>query len=229
MRISVITPTYNRPELLKETIKSFIAQDYENKEMIIVNDASTVDGYLEINKITMQCDNIFYCSSLENKGCPSSINRGIKEISSGDLICIIADDDLLVEPDSLSKRVQGFDNDTEVLYTGFYTIDHAGNQMSRAYPIEPDKDLIWQKDYINIQSMMWRRSVHDKIGYFSEDLINNEDWEWKIKCLMECNVKAIGDLTVKSRYHGNNKSIVNRAETNKCAEILIKRMKERYL
>jgi len=91
-----------------------------------------------------------------------------------------------------------------------------------------DKERIWNQDYVNIQSMMWKRDIHKKIGYFSEDLINNEDWEWKIKCLMECKVIALDETTVASRYHGSNKSIINRKETRRCADILIKRMKERY-
>lgn len=38
IKVTVVTPTGNRPELLKRCIEQFAAQDYPNKEMIIVMD-----------------------------------------------------------------------------------------------------------------------------------------------------------------------------------------------
>ena len=229
MRISVITPTYNRPELLRETIESFLRQDYKDKEMIIVDDKSNDDGYRKIydDYDNYGKNNIIFQWNECNYGCPMSLNFGIKK-SSGEMICIIADDDLLEGIDSLSSRIAGFEPETDVVYTGAYNVDISNKVLSTDKVSPVDKDRIWQQDYINIQSMMWRRRIHDKIGYFSEDLLNNEDWEWKIKCLMECNVKALDLLSVRSRYHGGNKSLVDRKTTNECAEKLIKRMKEKY-
>lgn len=229
-KISVITPTYNRPKMLRETIESFLRQDYKDKEMIIRMDGCDIkydDGYTKVCNDYNHDPHIMLIGG-EHKGCSASLNSCIN-FSSGDFICIIADDDLLEGPDSLSSRIAGFDPETEVVYTGAYNVDINNNVLSTNKVSPVDKKRIWDQDYINIQSMMWRRSVHDKIGYFSEDLINNEDWEWKIKCLMECNVKALDLLSVRSRYHGQNKSLVDRKVTNECAEKLMKRMKEKYL
>ncbi|MHA2366848.1 MAG: glycosyltransferase [Candidatus Hodarchaeales archaeon] len=225
MKVSVIIPTYNRPALLQKAIQSVVAQDYEDKEIIVVMDGcdDTFQQYIDISKIYN--DIMFY--DITHVGCPGALNYGIKH-ADGDFICILADDDLMSGKDSITKRVNAFDNNTEVIYTGANNIDINGRIMS-AHKVKPvDKDRIWNEDYINIQSMIWRKSVHEKLGYFSVDLINNEDWEWKIKCLMECNVKALDEITVSSRYHGHNKSIKNRAMTNKCADILIKRMRSKY-
>lgn len=224
--ISVITPTFNRPDLLKQTIESFNKQDYEDRELIIVNDGSNIK-YEGISKIPFSYKHGQYIWQ-EHSGCPTALNNGIKH-SKGDLICIIADDDLLHGTTSLSQRAEAFkDPEVEVIYTGAYNVDIGNKVISeqRAKPVS--KDAIWKQDYINIQSMMWRRSVHDKIGYFSEDLINNEDWEWKIKCLMECEVRMLDILSVRSRYHGQNKSLLNRNDTNRCAHILLERMKIKY-
>ena len=46
-RISVIIPTYNRPQMTKRAIESVLAQTYTDYEIIVVDDAST-DNTLEM-------------------------------------------------------------------------------------------------------------------------------------------------------------------------------------
>ena len=75
---------------------------------------------------------------------------------------------------------------------------------------------------------MWRRSIHHKIGYFEEDMLYNEDWEFKIKCLMECNVKAIDSYTIKYRRWHGMKSMKDRHAMGKCKEVFMARLKRRY-
>ena len=43
MNISIILPTFNRSEILKETISNIQNQTLKNYELIIINDASTDD------------------------------------------------------------------------------------------------------------------------------------------------------------------------------------------
>jgi glycosyltransferase involved in cell wall biosynthesis len=42
MKVSVITPTYNRINLLKRAIKSFLAQDYENSELLNLDNGQKI-------------------------------------------------------------------------------------------------------------------------------------------------------------------------------------------
>ena len=228
--ISVITPTRNRPELLRENIDAFLKQDYKNKEQIIIIDGGTDEVYEKYYKLIDEYKKhkeLYFIPLRENHGCPAALNVGIK-FCHGDYITIIADDDLLYDNNSLSSRILSFDKTTEVIYTGFKTSDLKVNINSTVEAAPVDRKKIFEKDYINIQSMMWKKSIHKRIGYFSEDLINNEDWEFKIKCLMECEVKAVNIISVVSRYHAENKSMVNRQLTNECGAMLLKRMGKLY-
>ncbi len=51
--VSIIVPVYNAEKTLKQCIKSIIKQTYENKEIILVNDAST-DKSLDIGKFMLK-------------------------------------------------------------------------------------------------------------------------------------------------------------------------------
>ena len=47
--VSIIVPTFNRPDMLAEALKSIIAQTFQDFEVIVVNDGST-DESLDIVK-----------------------------------------------------------------------------------------------------------------------------------------------------------------------------------
>ncbi|MCX5817095.1 MAG: glycosyltransferase family 2 protein, partial [Proteobacteria bacterium] len=47
--VSVIITTYNRRKFLKEALRSVINQDYQDKEIIVVDDGSSDNSYDEMN------------------------------------------------------------------------------------------------------------------------------------------------------------------------------------
>jgi len=83
--ISVITPTYNRPDFLLQAIGSFLRQDIQNKEMIIVNDGSSSDYTTVKNQINAREELKYY--EKENGGVASALNFGI-QIKSPLALCI---------------------------------------------------------------------------------------------------------------------------------------------
>ena len=90
-RVTVITPTYNRKNLIKEVIESIHHQTFENYEHIIVDDGS-VDGTREmIQSLALNRPRIRYFYK-ENGGEASAVNIGWKE-ARGDYVVIVNSDD----------------------------------------------------------------------------------------------------------------------------------------
>lgn len=90
-RISVLLPVYNSERYIKETLDSILIQDYDNFELIIVNDGST-DKTLDI--ILHYKDERIVLINQENKGIGYTRNRLIS-LSSSPLILFVDSDDIL--------------------------------------------------------------------------------------------------------------------------------------
>lgn len=97
LKISIIIPTYNRKELFEKALQSALAQDYENKEIIITDDNST-DGTGELAKeyaAKFECVKYFVNQTYE-RGPNGNKNNGFDK-ASGDAFVILDDDDLLLK------------------------------------------------------------------------------------------------------------------------------------
>jgi glycosyltransferase involved in cell wall biosynthesis len=86
-RVSVIIPTFNRMEMLADTIRTVEAQSYPNIEIIVVDDGST-DGTRERFE---RLPNIVYRHQ-ENAGPSAARNKGIKQATGKYLAFLDSDD-----------------------------------------------------------------------------------------------------------------------------------------
>lgn len=90
--ISIIIPLYNKCKTIKDTLKSVLTQNYENFEVIVVDDGSTdssADAIEEINDIRVK---LF---QQKNAGPSSARNKGV-ELSLGEWILFLDADDTLL-------------------------------------------------------------------------------------------------------------------------------------
>src|SRR6476620_8239206 len=99
MLISIITATYNSGRFLEDTLRSYIEQDYQEKEWIVVDGASK-DKTLKILKAHIQEINHFI--SEPDQGIYDALNKGIA-LAKGDVIGILNSDDVFAKPDVMKK------------------------------------------------------------------------------------------------------------------------------
>ena len=88
--VSVIIPTYDRPELLRRSLGSVIGQTYRRLEIIVVDDASSVDVAPIIG--SFHDDRIRLIRHDVRQGAPIARNDGIA-IAKGSYIAFQDDDD----------------------------------------------------------------------------------------------------------------------------------------
>ncbi len=204
MKISVILPTFNRDKWIARAIKSFLAQDYENKELIVLNNGST-DNTATILKQFEECPNIRIYTREKNN--VRSLNTLWDLVSDG-LICQLHDDDELTLG-SLSLRARMFELDPtlNVVYGAVNQQDATGNKIGFSPALPPDYQRLLSHDYINFTTLMWRQYLGFK---FDEELEFNYDWLFKIRCLKECKVGFIKDAVMNYTLHEGQETHRNR-------------------
>jgi MoaA/NifB/PqqE/SkfB family radical SAM enzyme/GT2 family glycosyltransferase len=126
-KISVIIPTYNRKELLKNTLQSLFNQNFpkDQYEIIVIDDGSTDSTEDMIKSLTPTCDfKYFYWSRLQEFNPGTSQNRagparniGIKN-ATGNLI-VFMDSDIICTPDLLNEHYKLHQTDDNLVVIGY--------------------------------------------------------------------------------------------------------------
>ena len=99
IKFSIILFTYNRPQLVVETIGSLLNQTYKNFEVFLFDNGS-LDS---IEKIVLPLiDERFYFSRFESNIVGCDIAEEVLNKATGDFFCVLADDDAFL-PNTLEK------------------------------------------------------------------------------------------------------------------------------
>ena len=91
-RVSVIIPTYNRCQMLREAIHSVYAQTYKNFELIIIDDGST-DGTADYLASEIGGNGRVTVVTQPNKGLAKARNEGLR-CSTGHYVALLDSDDI---------------------------------------------------------------------------------------------------------------------------------------
>jgi len=203
-RVSVIIPVYNGEKDIEDCILSILNQNYQNYEIIAVDNNSS-DGSSDI--ISEKFPHVKLLRMKYNAGFAGSVNYGIK-MSNGDVICILAQD-TIVNNDFLTNGVNILYSDDKIGIVSpkikFYNenlIWYAGGKILSARELIKNKDIkitshigkfelddgrfdnISETDYATGCAMMIRREVINKIGLLDDRyFMYFEDVDWCIRAV----------------------------------------------
>lgn len=173
--VSVIIPTYNRAGALKEAIDSIIAQDYDDFEIIVVDDGSTDNTQAILESYHQVC-----VVRQDHLGVSAARNAGIAR-AGGPLITFLDSDDLWL-PGKLSTQVVFFNTNPDALICQTEEI-----WIKNGIKINPKKrhkkysGMIFERCLelciVSPSAVMMRRRLFDKIGGFDETLPVCEDYD----------------------------------------------------
>lgn len=215
-KVSVIMAVYNGAESLKDSVLSVLNQTYKNFEFVIVNDGSTDNAGVILQELAKGDNRIKIFNNIGNIGLTKSLNRGIRE-SVGEYIARLDCGDLC-SLERLEKEVHFLDNNQDIGLVGSWMqiINVEGKVIKEVkYPIEDKqikKDLIKYNPFVH-SSIMFRREVGAKVGFYSEDYYYSQDYNFYFKIFPFTKFANIPEFLVKYlRYPGSITETKNREQ-----------------
>ncbi len=100
-KVSVIVPVYNAANYIGQTIQSVLDQDYENWELILVENGSTDDSVAKIQAFKDERIRLIILDG--NAGAANARNEGMRQATGTYVGYVDADD--LWRPDKLSRQI----------------------------------------------------------------------------------------------------------------------------
>jgi len=211
--VSIIIPTYKRPDLLKKAITSVLIQKDVSFEIIVVNDFND-DLKPLINSFNDVRINLLFNN--RKKGANGARNTGILN-SNGDYIAFLDDDDEWL-PNKLVKQMdvlKEMDSSWGGAYCGFKFFEYdkwfiktnlkSGNLFT---------DLLTGKNECNAGStLMVKKYIFNEIGLFDEKLQRHQDLEFLIRFFRKYKLICIKEPLAIINSHTNIDA--NKAEENK--------------
>jgi glycosyltransferase involved in cell wall biosynthesis len=205
--VSVIIPTHNRAELVRQAVQSVVNQTYRKIEIIVVDDGSTDDTREVLGTYGGRIKYIYQERSERSK----ARNEGFRH-SRGDYIAFLDSDDLWL-PMKIEKQVQILNDkrDVGVVYTDVQFIDRHGNPHNGEFVWDTSQREVLYEDLMThnvitgtTSSVMVRRTCLDKVGLFDESMNTCEDLDLYRRIARYHNFYKIDLPLVKFRIHDRN-------------------------
>ncbi|MCJ7602583.1 MAG: glycosyltransferase [Desulfobulbaceae bacterium] len=214
-KISVIIPTYNRREFLARAIDSVLNQSCRDFELIVVDDGSTDDTARCVAAYGEQVRSIHQ----ENRGPAAARNTGIRA-AEGELIAFLDSDDRFA-PEKLAVQQAAMDARPE------YLISHTDEIWYRRGKLLNQKKKHFRPHgfifgeclklcVVGMSTVMLRRELFERIGYFDEELPCCEDYDlWLRASGLFPFLKVDRPLTIKDGGRPDQVSVRYRAGMDK--------------
>lgn len=209
--VSVIIPTFNRPELLSEALKSVLSQTFTSFEAIIINDAG-----IDVKHVVESFNDprLIYITNKTNQGLSAARNRGI-QVAKGKYIAYLDDDDAFF-PEHLAILTTILMNSTyRAAYTDWnYIYKKIQNQQVISYDTKPgysfpfDRQRLLAQNLMIVNCVMHEKSCLDASGLFNENLDRAEDWDLWIRISRNCPFVHIPLVTAQYGLTENNNQMV---------------------
>lgn len=217
--ISVIIPTYNRAHLLERAVRSVLNQTYSQFEVIVVDDGSSDDTPMVVDRLKKLDERVRYLCHGKNKGPQAARNTGI-HATRGDFVAFLDSDDEWL-PSKLEKQMAVFASGGRklgVVYSGFRLEYHDGKPSSNYVPRY--RGYIYKhalKEWItDTNTLLVRKDLLFKVGLWDEKC-RCDEWDLCIRLARVAEFDFVAEPLSIYYYHGGpsvSKNIGDRAIGN---------------
>jgi glycosyltransferase involved in cell wall biosynthesis len=187
--VSVIIPTYKRPNTLGRAIDSVLSQSYTDIEVIVVDDNSDGDKYrLEtiqyMERYSKDC-RVKYMKHKFNRNGSAARNTGIQN-AVGEYIAFLDDDDYFLK-DRIKEAILFLQSSS--IDCGGVCCNYIKKYKNKIYKVSRNAGcytscyelLSEQIDYAAGSTLIIKNRILNKTGLFDTSFRRHQDWEFLIR------------------------------------------------
>lgn len=212
--VTVVTPSFNQGQFIRETVESVLGQSYPNIEYLVMDGGST-DETVEIMR---KYEDRLRWVSEPDCGQANAINKGWR-CARGTILAYLNSDDTYL-PEAVERAVACLEEHPEAgaIYGEGYHVDVAGQIIER-YPTEPfSMARLEETCFICQPTVFLRREIVELVGYLDESLYYCMDYDLWIRMARGARFAYTPHYLATTRLHAETKTLGQRARAH--AEIL---------
>jgi glycosyltransferase involved in cell wall biosynthesis len=214
--VSVIIPSFNHESFIEQCLNSILADEYQNKEILVLDDGST-DGTLHVIQSWASRNggaisiNVW---SHSNRGATRSLNELLGR-AGGRYVLPIASDDYLL-PHAITTLVAAIEGAPEfnAVFGDCIVVNEAGELLhesslfgyrraNRVWLVRRLADELITNWAVAGPALLYRREPILAIGGYSEDLFV-EDWDFYLRLVMRRWLRFVDHKVAAYRLHDRN-------------------------
>lgn len=196
--VSIIMPSYNCGRFVEETIRSVLAQTYQNWEILFVDDCSSDDTIRKVSAIREKDARIRLFQNKGNLGAAMSRNHALRE-AKGRWIAFLDSDDLW-EPEKLEKQILFMEeNGYAFSYTNYQEINEDSKETGVIVsgPKHITKSGMFAFCWPGCLTVMYDREAVGLIQI--EDIKKNNDYAMWLKACKKADCHLLDECLAKYR------------------------------
>lgn len=193
--VSVVIPTYKRPDLVLQAVKSVLAQTFRDFEIVVVIDGgdSVTSAALE----SLGCPHLKVLSLNSRVGGSRARNEGV-QYARGEWIAFLDDDDMWL-PEKLEKQLaaaRSSESAEPIVACKVVAWTTAGDFIwPRMAPKEPLSEYLLARNswtqgegLLQTSTLLAPKRLLQRVT-FEDNLRKHQDWDWLLRATQETGVR----------------------------------------
>ncbi|HET7675777.1 MAG TPA: glycosyltransferase [Gammaproteobacteria bacterium] len=204
--VAIVVPTYNRSQLLTQTLDSLLAQTRLPDAIVVIDDGSTDDTPARLQPYR----GAVTCLRQANRGKSAALNRALSVVHA-DYVWVVDDDDLVV-PDGLALHLAALRGASraDFTYGGYYAFEGLGRppplskcrRREGPYMDAGDAFIRATECYpFNHESMLVPLHCYRQVGGFDETLARGQDYDMVLRLIRRYRGVKTARPTILIRLH----------------------------
>ncbi len=207
--VSIVIPCYNHEDFIQDSIKSVIDQEYENIELLIIDDGSSDNSVDKIEQMVSECENRFKrfeFKTRQNIGLSRTLNESLEWCRGEYFSALASDDQMLKEKTKIQIEFLESNPAVPAVMSSVSWIDNDNNlvkELNLPYQEYSFEEIFLSKQSLYACTQISRLQMIKSVGGYKDDCAI-EDWYMWLKLSELGSLVSLSENLVNYRVHADN-------------------------